>query len=344
MGISLAAREPVFREALEELDALIRQRAGWSLLTELAAPPERSRLDHTEYAQPAIFAIEVALARLLRSWGVIPAAVTGHSAGEVAAAHLAEVLDLKEAVRMVVCRGRLLEAAAGQGGMATVRLPASAVAAEIAPLSDAVSIAAINGPRATVISGRVPAVQVLADGWRKRGIGCRPLPVNYAFHSTLMQPLSETLVRELGTVRTAPPTIPILSTVFGRTAAGREFDAAYWGWNVRRPVLFEAALRDAFRMGLEHVVEIGPHPVLIAAIAECLSAAGIGGGVYGSLRRHQDERASLAMSLQALYAAGYPVFREALYPKPAGTDWMPPASRRIVRASGRKLSGGRVAG
>ena len=139
-----------------------------------------SKLGDTEYAQPAIFAIEVALARLLDSWGIKPAAVIGHSAGEVAAAHIAGVLTMSEAVRVVVNRGRLMQAATGHGKMAAVRLAAGAVIKDLALHGSNVSVAAINSPQSTVISGDGEAVEALVNLWRERGVSCVTMPVNYA--------------------------------------------------------------------------------------------------------------------------------------------------------------------
>ena len=139
MGMKLFEQQPIFRAAIEECDELIGRLAGWSLVDHLSAVGERSRLQHTEYAQPAIFAIEIALARLWQSWGVLPVAVIGHSAGEVAAAHVAGVLELEEAVRVVVHRGRLMEAATGLGKMAAVHLPAASVSDQIRSFGDEIS-------------------------------------------------------------------------------------------------------------------------------------------------------------------------------------------------------------
>ena len=158
MGVSLLRQEPVFRAAIEECEDWIRRWAGWSVIEQLSAPEAESKLENTEYAQPAIFAIQVALARLLDAWGVKPAAVIGHSAGEVAAAQIAGVLSLAEAARIIVHRGRLMQAAAGSGKMAAVRLPAAAVFQELAPYGDAVSIAAVNSSESTVVSGDCKAI------------------------------------------------------------------------------------------------------------------------------------------------------------------------------------------
>jgi acyl transferase domain-containing protein len=313
MGLSLLRQEPVFRAALEECEAAIQRWAGWPLVDRLSAPESESKLADTEFAQPVIFAIQVALARLFQSWGVRPAAVIGHSAGEIAAAHIAGVLSLSEAARVVVMRGRLMQAATGKGKMAAVRLPAASVAEELSRYGGGVSIAAINSPQSTVVSGEGEQVDALLAGWSARGIGSVPLSVNYAFHSAQMQPFGEALARSLGKVETSAGNVAIFSTVLGRLASGAEFDAAYWGRNVRQPVRFGAAVEAAIRNGQELFIEIAAHPVLQSAIGECLAAGGLEGDGVPTLRRGQPERAALMASLGALHTAGYAVSWKAVY-------------------------------
>ncbi len=315
MGSSLYETLPVFRSAIDKCEDLIRRFGGWSVKEKLFAKADESELSHTEFAQPAIFAMEVALAELWQSWGIIPAVVIGHSAGEVAAAHVAGVLDLEEAVRVVVHRGRLMEAATGMGRMAAVHLPAAEVRAAIAEFGAHVSVGAINSPESSVISGEPGAVETLLARWEKNGVGCRLLPVDYAFHSEQMQPFSEALAKELGVVATRKQQLPIISTVHGRSCTGTEFGATYWAQNVRRPVLFAAAIEVAAGLGLRTFLEVGPHPVLLNSVEECLARAGKRNCLSVSLRRNQDEMATMLGSLAALYVAGCPVKWDALYSK-----------------------------
>lgn len=310
MGISLLKTEPIFRAALEECETWIRHWAGWSLLDLLES---ESKLAQTEFAQPAIFAIQVALVRLFGAWGVKPAAVIGHSVGEVAAAYIAGALSLTEAVRVVVQRGRVMQASSGKGKMAVVRMTASAVFQDLATHRGAVSIAAINSPQSTVVSGDCAAIDALLASWTERGVGCVLLPVNYAFHSARMQPFEAELVRVLGPVETHPESIPILSTVLGKAASGGEFNGAYWGRNVRRPVQFAAAMDAAYSRGFETFVEIGPHPVLLTAIRECLPGRVADVTAVASLRKDHEERTGLVHSLGVLHCAGYPVSWKAIY-------------------------------
>ena len=323
MGVSLFEREPVFRAAIEECDKLVQRFAGWSLIDQLSAGEELSKLQHTEYAQPAIFAVEVALARLWQSWAVMPAAIIGHSAGEVAAAHIAGVLDLEEAVRVVVHRGKLMEASTGQGKMAAVHLPLSSVSERIKTFGERVSIAASNSPESTVISGDTDVVQELTESWLRQGIGCRMLPVDYAFHSAQMQPFSEELARVLGSVKTHAQTVPIISTVRGAVTDGAMFDAHYWGQNVRLPVLFSNAVGVAMQMGLRTFLEVGPHPVLLANVGECLGAEARKESLIPSLLRNKDDVSSMLSSLGKLYVAGSAVDWNAVYAAPAAPVTLP---------------------
>jgi acyl transferase domain-containing protein/NADPH:quinone reductase-like Zn-dependent oxidoreductase len=318
MGAALFEQEPVYRAAIEECHELVKEFAGWSLIDHLLAPDDSSELQHTEYAQPAIFAVEIALARLWMSWGVTPLLIIGHSAGEIAAAHISGILDLREAVRVVVLRGRLMESATGFGKMATIHLPASAVAERIQSLGDEVSIAAINSPKSTVIAGSPAAVERLTAEWMDKAVGCRMLPVDYAFHSAQMQPYSEQLINTLSTVATHAQKIPIVSTVRGtRMTDGDGFDAAYWGQNIRRPVLFANAVQVALEMGARTFLEIGPHPVLLSSVSEC-SANGVQPEtLLPSLRRGKDEMATMLSSLGKLYVTGVPVEWSSVYSKPA---------------------------
>ncbi|HEY2646487.1 MAG TPA: type I polyketide synthase, partial [Candidatus Acidoferrales bacterium] len=324
MGAALFEQEHIFRAAIEECHELVREFAGWSLIDHLMSPEETSKLQNTQYAQPAILAVEVALARLWMSWGVAPLVIIGHSAGEIAAAHISGILDLREAVRIVVLRGRLMESATGFGKMATIHLPASSVAERIKSLDDEVSIAAINSPKSTVIAGSPAAVERLTAEWLGKGVGCRMLPVDYAFHSAQMQPYSEELVKELGKVAVGHQKIPIVSTVRGtKMVDGDGFDAAYWGQNIRRPVLFANAVQVALELGAKTFLEIGPHPVLLSSVGECSANGAQAENLLPSLRRGHDELSTMLSSLGKLYVTGAPIKWSSVYSKPAPPTSLP---------------------
>jgi acyl transferase domain-containing protein/acyl carrier protein len=314
MGRQLLECEPVFREVVTRCDELLRQYVNWSLLDELKADEAHSRLAETEIAQPAIFAIQAGLAALWRSWGIEPGAVVGHSVGEVAAAHVAGVLTLEEAVRVVYHRSRLMQEATGLGKMASVELPLAEAERVVAGYANRLAVAAINSPTSTVLSGDAAALEEVVQSLQARKVSCRTLPVNYAFHSPQMEPFKDELARTLNGLSPRPATTPIISTVTGKPGAGNDFDAAYWGRNIREPVRFAEAVKHLAENGHTAFVEIGPHPVLGSMIAQCLSQGESETVITASLRRGQDEQAAMLGSLGALYAAGYPVKWNGLYP------------------------------
>jgi myxalamid-type polyketide synthase MxaE and MxaD len=314
MGRELLMQEPVFHSALEDCDRLLGQCAAWSLLEEFHADESHSRLNETEIAQPALFALQIALAALWRYWGVVPDVVVGHSVGEVAAAHLAGALSLEDAVRVVFHRGRLMQRATGQGKMATVELSPEEAKQAIAAYENRLSIAAINSPTSTVLSGDPHALAAVLESLRKQEILCRELPVDYAFHSAQMEPFQSDLEQALQGLEAHPVSAPIFSTVTGQAGNGRDFDAAYWQRQIRQPVRFAAAIDSLVEEGRRLFLEIGPHPVLAVAITQCLRHRGQEGAALPSLRRGEEERAVMLGSLGALYAQGCPLDWRRLYP------------------------------
>jgi acyl transferase domain-containing protein/NADPH:quinone reductase-like Zn-dependent oxidoreductase/acyl carrier protein len=314
MGRELFDQEPVFREMIERCSELFKPYASWSLLTELTRLETDSRLDQTEIAQPAIFALQVALATLWRSWGIAPDAVVGHSVGEIAAAHSAGVLSLEDAVRVVFHRGRLMQGATGLGKMAAIELSAAEAEQAIAAYHDRLSIAAINSPTSVTLSGETQTLAEVVTSLQQRGVVCRMLRVNYAFHSPQLEPFRNELVEVLREIEPKPAVVSIVSTVTGTLATSRDYDAAYWGRNIRQPVQFAAAIDHLIIDGFTTFVEIGPHPALLPSITQSLSSRNREGLVLASLRRGQAERVTLLNSLGALYAVGHAIDWNGLYP------------------------------
>ncbi|MCL2554646.1 MAG: type I polyketide synthase, partial [Actinomycetia bacterium] len=244
MGCELLDAEPVFAAALAEVDALVQQAAGWSPAEELRAGAEDSRLADTEFAQPVVLALQIAAAALWRSWGIEPAAVIGHSMGEIAAAHVAGALSLPDAVRVAVLRGRLLQRSAGQGRMASVSLPEAELLPLLAPFGDDLALAAVNSSSSSVISGTDAAVSALTAELSARGVTCRDMPGEYAFHSRQMDTHQAELTQLLAGLEPAAPAVPLLRTS-GTAGPGDDpepaLDASWWGRNVREPVRFADA-------------------------------------------------------------------------------------------------------
>lgn len=320
MGLQLYARFPVFQSALDACDQHIRQLAGWSLIEEISAA--ESKIHRTEYAQPALFALEVALARLWQSWGIQPSAVLGHSVGEIAAGHIAGALSLETAARIVVLRGRLMDAAPSHGRMAVIYRNAAELAKELGPFRESLTIACINSPRSTVVSGDAAAVDAFVAGQAERGFASRPLRVEYAFHSPQMQPCSESLAGELGAIPRESMLIPMLSTVTGGRIASADLDAGYWARNVRQPVLFEQAVHAAAAMEKRIFLEVGPHPVLLDSIAESLDPESPA-VLVPSMRRESDETDAIFSALGKLYVSGCSVAWDKVYPHPAPQAQLP---------------------
>jgi myxalamid-type polyketide synthase MxaE and MxaD len=309
--------EPALRTTLEECDRLVRAQTGWSLLDQLWGGKATCRLDEPDFCQPVLFALQVALANLWRSWGITPDAVVGHSMGEVAAAHLAGALSLDDAVRVICHRGRLIRTVAGNGRMAVVELSAEATNEVLRGFEDRLSLAAVNAPSSSVISGDAAAIEEVAGRLRDDGVFCRVLEsVDFASHSPHMEPLTADLARALRDVKPAPTQLPMHSTVTGMVADGSTLDGTYWARNLRAPVLFDTAVAGLLDAGHDAFVELSPHPMLLAAIAQR------GGGrereavLLASLRRDEPPREALLTSLGRLYTIGLDPAWDALHPEP----------------------------
>ncbi|WP_437970635.1 alpha/beta fold hydrolase [Sorangium sp. So ce260] len=314
MGRGLLAEERVFRAAMEECDDLVRRHAGFSLLCELRAPEETSRLAETEVAQPAIFAVQVALARLLGSWGVSPGAVVGHSVGEVAAAHVAGALSLEDAARLVVLRGRVMQQATGRGKMASVAMSADEATRSLEGHEGRLSIAALNDPGSVVLAGDGDALAEVVQRLTLRQVHCRMLRVNYAFHSPEMAAFQGELAGALSWLAPRRLALAMYSTVTQERVAGDALDAAYWAKSIREPVRFAGAIATAIADGHRDFLEVGPHPVLTGNLEQCLLDRGEEGSALPTLRRGHDERRCLLQSLGVLYAHGHAIDWKRLYP------------------------------
>ncbi|MEV0493743.1 SDR family NAD(P)-dependent oxidoreductase [Streptomyces atratus] len=300
--------EPVFRAVIDRADALLRRHTDWSLLDQLTAGPDRSRLLDTAVGQPALIAVQVALAALWRSWGVEPAAVVGHSVGEIAAAHVSGALSLEDALVIALHRGTVLHEATGKGRMAVVGLSldeAQRLLAERQP--GPVWVAAGNSPGSTVLSGETAALTELAGALEAEGVYCRLLEsVEFASHCPLMEPVAGELWRLLSGVTPRATAVPMHSTVTGELIAGDRLDAEYWADNLTRPVLFDSAVTALAESGHDVFVELSPHPMLTDAMTERLSSYDDTVAV-SSLRRDESGRAAVLAGLGRLYSTGFQI-------------------------------------
>lgn len=309
MGQELMDGEPVFRRAVEECYELFSRFGVQASLEELANDPDGAK---PEVVQPAIFAVQIGLAALLREWGVVPEAVTGHSFGEIAAAYTAGILSLEEAARLVCVRAKLFARIAGRGGMAAVELPVREVGELLSEFPGAVSLAAANSPASTVLSGETAALQTIVDALTSRNVRCRLLRVNCAFHSQQVDALTDELEAALQDLKPRTSSIPFFSTVTRTFVDGEDLKAAYWVRNARQTVWFAEAIET---LGREYRVflEVAPHAALTPDIDACLKSSDDSAKVVPTLRRDNDERTMLLRSLAALYTSGRPIQWQRLY-------------------------------
>ncbi|HWU86351.1 MAG TPA: acyltransferase domain-containing protein, partial [Kofleriaceae bacterium] len=326
MGKALFESEPRFRAALERCDALLRPRLGTSLLAVLYGGDD-PRLHQTAYAQPALFALEWSLSQLWSSWGLEPAALLGHSLGEYVAATVAGAMSLEDALELVAERGRLMQSLPADGSMATVFAPAADVAAAIGSLP--VAIAATNGPRSTVISGRAAVVNDLSARLEAQQVNVRPLRISHASHSALMDPILDRFEAAAARVRFAPTRVAIASNLTGALLpVGHRFDAAYFRRHLRETVRFAEGLDAMLATGCDVFLELGPSPTL--------ASLGHDATFCCALDRRRDDYEAVLDAVGTLYVAGVELDWEAFgrghaarkvalprYPFQATAYWMP---------------------
>ncbi|WP_055599453.1 type I polyketide synthase [Streptomyces aureus] len=320
MGRELYDREPVFREALDRCDALLRDRLEHPLLSvvfaaegePLAAGGESfaagggpvgmaggsSPIGETRYAQPALFAFEYALARLWLSWGVRPDILLGHSHGEYAAACLAGVLSLEDALTLVHARGRLMQALPESGAMVAVALDEASVAGLLGPHS---AVAVVNGPRSTVISGRVDEIAAACAALAERGVRHRRLDISIASHSPLMRPMLAEFEAVARSVRYQEPRVQIISTVTGAPIGKEIADWRYWVDQITRPVRFHDAATALRSAGARVLLEISPKPTLLQLVEDLFDE---GDAALVPSMRADGGHEHLLGALGALYEAG----------------------------------------
>ncbi|MFF3374985.1 SDR family NAD(P)-dependent oxidoreductase [Streptomyces sp. NPDC002680] len=275
MGAELRAAFPAFDSAFEEVCRAMDGRLHHPLDVVLSAEPgtpEAALLDRTDFTQAGLFAFEVALFRLLESWGVRPDFLVGHSVGELAAAHVAGVLNLADAAELVAARGQLMHALPSGGAMVALHATEEEVLAELPTFDGQVAIASVNGPRAVVISGAEDAVLAVAAGFEARGRRTVRLRVGHAFHSPLVEPMLDDFRRVAEGLTFRPPRIPVVSAVSGRPAeTGELCSPEYWVRHARLPVRFADALRWLGDNGVSAFLEIGPGQTLTATAQDCLT-------------------------------------------------------------------------
>nr|WP_280318118.1 type I polyketide synthase [Nocardia wallacei] len=322
MARALLATSPVFADSIARCHEAFRPLADWSLLDVLAGRAEESTAERDDVLQPALFSMMVSLAAVWRSWGVEPAVVIGHSQGEIAAAHVAGILSLADAARVVARRSALLQRLPRGGGMLSVAESEARLRRRLDGRE--LEIAAVNGPRQVVVSGAVTALTALARECAAARIRTQLLPVGYGSHSEHVDAVRDRLLAELDGVDPRPGTVPFHSTVENRRLDGAELGAAYWFRNLREPVRFDAAVATLLGEGHRVFLESSPHPVLVGSVQDIVAeSVTLGVSAVGSLSRAEGGLGRLLESAARVFVGG------------GGVDW--PGALAATAGRGRRI-------
>ena len=320
MAARLLEGSPLFAQCIAECAEALAPFVDWSLESVLRGEQGAAQLERVDVVQPALFAVMVSLAKVWRALGIRPAAVVGHSQGEIAAAHVAGGLSLDDAARLVALRSRALRALAGRGGMVSVSLDVDSASALMERWGDRIALAAVNGPASVVVSGEPDALEQLLEECEAQGLRARRIPVDYAAHSRRVEVLREELLDACATIVPRSGDVPFYSAVTGGQLDTAELDAEYWYRNLRETVRFDRALGALLERGYRTFVEASPHPVLavgVQELAEHALAQPEEVAVVGSLRRGEGGPERLLTSFGEAWVRG------------AEVDWS-----EILRAGG----------
>ena len=329
MGRGLYDSQVVFRDAIDRCDRLLQSILSTPLpisLVDLLWSAPAEMLHQTVYAQPALFALEYALAQQWAAWGIRPSVVMGHSVGEYAAACVAGVFSLEDGLRLVAERGRLMQALPSGGGMAAVFAAHERVATALEPYAGQATIAAFNGPEHVVISGEEKAVQSVCAALEHDGVRTATLAVSHAFHSHLMEPMLAEFERVARQVAFSPPQTTLISNITGQAIGVEAGSAAYWLRHIRQPVAFEAGMHTLQQQGVNAFVELGPQQTLLGMGRRCLAARENGDAAEAglwlpSLRQQTPDLQQIYVALAALYVASANVDWSGVYADRA-YDWV----------------------
>ncbi|WP_425086209.1 SDR family NAD(P)-dependent oxidoreductase, partial [Streptomyces hainanensis] len=316
MAAELVATAPAFRDHLAACAEALDPLTGWRLLDVVTGAADAPPLDAAEVVQPALFAVMTSLAALWRHHGVAPDAVIGHSQGEIAAAYVAGALDLPDAARVVALRSRALRRLRGLGGMAHLALPAERAGDLLAGWAGRLGVAAVNGPRSTVVSGDADALDDLLATCERDGVHARRVPVDYASHGPQVAAARDEILAALADLTPRRSTVAFYSTLTGAPVDTRDLDGDYWYRNLRHPVRYEETVRRLLADGHRLFVESSPHPVLVPGTQETAAEAGTTAHVLGTLRRDQGGTDRFLTSLAEAHTGGATPDWGAVFPTP----------------------------
>ncbi|WP_229358004.1 type I polyketide synthase, partial [Streptomyces sp. UNOB3_S3] len=309
MGTELLGTSTVFADRIAACERALAPYTDWSLTAVLRGDADAPGLDRVDVAQPALWAVMVSLAEVWRAHGVRPAAVLGHSQGEIAAACVAGALSLEDGAKVVALRSQAIaKELSGHGGMASVTAPHADVTERLAPWGDKLSVAAVNGPSTVVVSGDDTALDELLAACAADGVRAKRIPVDYASHSAQVERIHDTLLADLDGLTPVPGDVPFFSTVTGDWLGDDDRpDAAYWYRNLRRTVRLEDALRALLAQGHDVFVECSPHPVLTMGVEDTVADAEADAVAIGLLRRDDGGAERMLTSLAEAHVHGLPV-------------------------------------
>ncbi|MBA0052495.1 SDR family NAD(P)-dependent oxidoreductase [Streptomyces sp. AJS327] len=312
MGRGLLESSPVFAQRLAECEAALAAYVEWSL-REVLCGVDEGWMERVDVVQPVLWGVMVSLAAVWESLGVTPSAVVGHSQGEIAAAVVAGALSVEDGARVVALRSRLIgEVLAGGGGMVSVAEGLEWAEAAVESV-EGVSVAAVNGPSATVVAGTVSGLEALVARAEGEGVRARWVPVDYASHSIQVEAIEERLREVLAGVAPREARVPVVSAVTGEVIDGTGMDGEYWYTNLRQRVRFSEAVNVALGMGCSRAIEVSAHPVLTMGVEAIAEEAGIEATVVGTLRRDEEENARLIANAAELWVRGAEVDWSAVF-------------------------------
>ncbi|MDW7695041.1 SDR family NAD(P)-dependent oxidoreductase [Flammeovirgaceae bacterium SG7u.111] len=314
MGRELFASEPVFKEVIEECEKAFAPHVDWSLKDQMFATKEEGRLKEINVIQPFLFAMEIALARLWMSKGIMPDAVVGHSMGEVASAHISGAISLADAANVICSRSKLMKTVSNTGGaMAVTELSEEEANKVVSNYKDILSVAVSNSPKSTVIAGNEPELLDVLKDLDEKGLFCKQVKVDVASHSPQMDPLMQPLRDALKGMSTYENDIPFYSTVMNREMTGEELSEDYWVKNLRGMVRFSDVVGSLLNEEHAIFIEMSPHPVLTNAISECAENADVDVATIASIFREKPEKISFLGNVGILFEKGFNIDWKSFY-------------------------------